>query len=108
MKKSPVSKLKNRIEIYRKEKIKGELGDDYEPKLIKKVWAQIIPLTGSVKNGEGETEFSELKLKVIIRKTDIKESDYICFKERKYDIEYIIPEFTRNSYLEIRAILKVE
>lgn len=105
---SLASKLRNRVEIYRNNLVQGELGDNYEPKLLKKVWANIIPMNGSVKESAGETEYSELKFKIIIRKTDIKQKDYIIYKGQKYEFEYIIPEFTKNSYLEIRAILRVD
>lgn len=109
MKKSLASKLKNRIYIYRNTFVEGKLGDEYEPKLLKTVWANIIPLNGKVKNEEGETQSLEKKFKIIIRKTEINDqTDYIVFKEQKYDIGFIIPDFRSNSFLEVYVALRID
>lgn len=109
MKKSLASKLKNRIDIYRNSLVEGKLGDEYEPKLLKTVWANIIPINGKVVNEEGETQALEKKFKIIIRKTEISdETDYIVFKKQKYDIDFIIPDFKSNSFLEVHATLRID
>ena len=46
------SRLKNRIEIFRRERIEGTLGDTYEDKSLKKVWADIMPAGAGKKSQE--------------------------------------------------------
>lgn len=99
------SRLKNRIEIFRRERIEGTLGDTYEDKPLKKVWADIMPAGAGKKSQEAETERVENKFKIIVRKTDIKHTDFIMFEGEKYEIEYITRNFNDNSYLEIFTTL---
>ena len=87
---SLASKLKNRIEIYRRTLVAGKLGDTFEDTLLKKVWADIVPAGAGVKGAEAETERVENKFKIIIRKTDIEHTDYIMFEGEKYEINHII------------------
>ncbi|WP_163468478.1 head-tail adaptor protein [Fusobacterium sp. IOR10] len=103
------SRLNNRIEVRRKEKINTSLGVSYQEVFYKKIWANIIPLTSLIKNGQGETEYSQNRLKIIIRKTkDIQTTDLLIIESQKYEIESIIPNFNLKDRLEIRASLKVE
>lgn len=102
---SLASRLKNRIEIYRRTLVAGKLGDTFEDTLLKKVWADIVPAGAGVKGAEAETERVENKFKIIIRKTDIKHTDYIMFEGEKYEINHIIRNFNTNNYLEVYATL---
>lgn len=103
------SKLNNRIEVWRKEKVNTSLGVSYEEVVYKKIWANIVPLTSLLKDGQGETEYSQNKLKITIRKIkDIKTTDLLIIENQKYEIESIIPNFNLKDRLEIRASLKVE
>lgn len=102
------SKLNNRIELWSKEKVETDIGNEVKEVLKKKLWADIIPKSGNIKSGEVETEFSNVKFQIRIRKVDIKYSDYFVFKGQKYEIEYIFPDFNRNSFLDILVKLKVE
>lgn len=43
-----------------------------------------------------------------MRKTDITETDFIMFKEQKFNIEYIIPNYDNKGYIEVFANLKKE
>lgn len=107
--KTLASKLKNRIKIYRNMLVKGKLGDEQKSNLLKTVWAKIIPLNGKVVNGEGETQYSEKRFKIIIRKMDIKENtDFIIYKGHRYQIDYIIPDYKDNSYLEVNTTLRID
>ncbi|WP_270445746.1 head-tail adaptor protein [Fusobacterium varium] len=99
------SRLQNRIEIWRRKKVSTDIGDSFEPVLFKKVWADIIPLSASTSEGQADTQNSKTKFKVIIRKNDILQSDYLIYKEFKLEIEYIIPSFDRKGYTEIYALL---
>ena len=108
MKKSLSSKLNNRIEIWGKSKVTGDLGDTYEDTLIKKLWADIVPTGGSQRNGDGDTEYSETNFKIRVRKTVLSEDNWIIYSGMRYDIKYILPNFDRNHYLDIYAELVIE
>jgi SPP1 family predicted phage head-tail adaptor len=95
------SRLKNRIEIYRLEEIETPLGQSVEPVLYKRVWADIVPLSASLKAAEAETERAKNTFKVIMRKTDIKESDFIKYNNNTFQIDYIIPNFNGQGYIEV-------
>lgn len=107
-KRSLASQLNNRIEIWRDTKIEGDLGDKLEPALLKKVWADMIPTGGTLKNGDGDTEYSEGAFKIKVRKGDVKPSDWIMYQGQRYDIKYILPNFNKNDYMEIHAVIKTD
>ena len=102
------SKLKNRIEVYKKNKVQGKIGDTYEEVLVKKLWAEIKFQSGSITNGEGDTESNNTRFKIRIRKTTIDTSHYIKYKDLLYEIEYIYPDFKSNSFIELFVKLKTE
>lgn len=106
--KTLASKLNNRIEIWGNTLIESPLGDSTEETLIKKVWADIAPTGGSLKNGDGNTEYSEVKAKIKIRKTDISDKNWIIYQGLRYDIDYILPNFDKNHYLDIFTTLNLE
>lgn len=107
MMKTQASRLNNRIEIYRQIEEKEKVGITFQPKLLKKVWAEIRELKGKVNQEEADTISNTVKFKMRVRKTDIKTSDYIIFKSLKYEIDYIIPCFKDNSFLDIYTSLKI-
>lgn len=102
------SKLKNRIEVYKREKIQGKTGDTYEEVLVKKLWAEIKFQSGSIVNGEGDTEANNTRFKIRIRKTEIDATHIIKFKGLVYEIDYIYPDFKSNSFIELFVKLKTE
>lgn len=104
--KSLASKLKNRIEIYRLIEEMTDIGITLIPKFYKTVWADIIPMSSGVVKEDSDTSHTETKFKIIIRKTDIKQSDIIKYKGLEYDIQYIIPNFDNKGYLEVFTILR--
>jgi head-tail adaptor len=108
MKKSLASQLNNRIEIWRDVKTEGDLGDTLEPILLKKVWADMIPTGGSLKDGDGDTEYNEGNFKIKVRKGDFKTSDWIIYQGQRYDIKYILPNFNKNNYMEIHAVIRLD
>lgn len=99
-------KLNNRIEIWGNEKIKNEVGaEDVEPKLIKEIWADIISLDSNqdLKQGEANTKYSDAKFKVRIRYNayNIKEDHWIVYKDMRFDIKYILPDFKHKKFKDI-------
>lgn len=107
-KKVLASRLNNRVEIHREQIIEGKLGDKREYKLLKKVWADIIPLSANSITTSEDLEYTDTKFKIIMRKTDITQADIICYKGTKYEISYIIPAFNKNNYIEVHCTLKKE
>lgn len=104
-----ISKMNNRIEIWRNARVDTDLGVTIEPKLLKKVWADVIPQqSGNVTNEAGNTISNTTKFRIKIRKTGIKADDFLLIAGLRYDIEYIIPDFNKNAYLDIAAVLKGE
>lgn len=102
------SRLNNRVEIKGPTITQGPLGDKREFKTLKKVWADIVPLTGKVNTNQDGTQYTNLNFKIIMRKTDINQNDVIFFKENTYEIDYIIPAFNKNNYIEVFCHLKKE
>lgn len=107
MSKSLASRLNNRIEIYRQKEIKEKIGLTFQFEPLRKIWAEIRELKGKVNQEEADTISNTVKFKMRVRKTDIKTSDYIIFKSLKYEIDYIIPCFKDNSFLDIYTSLKI-
>lgn len=101
-------RLKNRIEIWEPGEIDTDYGIIPDPKKIKTVWANIVPQSGSLISGEANTEYNNTKFKIKIRKTEILSSYYIVFQGRRYDIDYILPDYKSNSFIEILATLRTE
>ena len=102
------SKLQNRVEIWRREKVKTKIGDSFDDILYKTVWADVIPLNANIASGQADTENSRTKFKVLMRKTDVLQSDFLIFKGLKLEIDYIIPNFDRKGYIEVYALLVKE
>lgn len=108
MNRTLASRLKNRIEIWTPGEIEGEYGIEPDPKKVKTIWANIVPQSGSLINGEANTEYNNTKFKIKVRKTDLKSSYYIMFQGRRYDIDYILPDYKNNNFIEILATLRTE
>lgn len=102
------SRLKNRIEVYSKKNVAGQLGTTYEDVLVKKLWAEIRFQSGSMINGAGDTEANNTRFKIRIRKTEIDTTHYVKYKGLVYEIEYIYPDFKNNSFIELFVKLKTE
>lgn len=98
------SKLQNRIEIYRRSLISTDIGDSFETKLYKKAWADIIPLQSNIRKID-EIINVERKFKILMRKIDIVKTDFIIYKNLKFEIDYIVDNFNRRGYIEIYANL---
>ena len=95
------SRLRNRIEIYRLEEVETPLGQSVEAMFYKKEWADIVPLNASLSKAEAETERAKNTFKIIMRKVDIKESDFIKYENNIFQIDYIISNFNGQGYIEV-------
>lgn len=106
--KSLSSRLNNRIELWEEVEEKIDIGIITNERFVKKIWADIVPQSGLVTNGPGETEPNITKFKIRIRKTVISSSNFIIFKNKKYEINYILPDFNKNAFMDIFANLYTE
>jgi len=102
-----MSKIKydKRIEIWGNVKFTNELGEiDYTTAKIKTIWASIVPQTGSLQKTQAETILTNTTHKIIARYLsgkNIKDSDFIMFRERRYDIKFILNPYFKDETLEI-------
>lgn len=108
MNRTLASRLKNRVEIWEVGKKDTDCGIIPDPKKIKTVWANIVPQSGSLVNGEANTDYNNTRFKIKIRKTEILSSNYIIFQGKRYDIDYILPDYKNNSFIELFVTLKTE
>lgn len=106
-----MNKLNCKIDVYGKDQIENELGEtDFEYIKIKSIWANITPITGSIKNGAGSVVQVDMKYKITIRANSIKELKndmYFMYKGQKYEIDYNIPNFKYKDSIEIYCSLVV-
>lgn len=106
------NRLNNKVTLYAKAKIRNELGEkDYQYQKVKSIWAEVIPQSGSEKTAKGNTIFSEISHKFIIRKNAVKELSndmYFIFHEQRYAIKYFQPNYKWHDRIEIFCKLVVE
>lgn len=101
-----IGRLDERIDIIKLEKVKNRLGEvQPTPSLLKTIWAEIAPRTGSLLTGRpAETMLSKTTHVVVIRAEEVKDVTTDCYIEwtdylgtkHKLTIDYILPP-TRSS-----------
>lgn len=100
-------KLNKRIDIWGKVPFENELGEqDYKEGYIKTIWASMVPQTKSLQQERTQagTILTNTTHKIIVRYgsgKNIKESDFIKFRKRRFDIKFILNPFFKDEYLEI-------
>ena len=102
-----IDRLQHRIDIWEKAPFINELDEnDYKDEKITTIWAKIVPQTGSLQKTQAETILSNTTHKIIVRYgagKDIKESDFIMFRGKRFDIKFILNPYFKNELLEIFA-----
>lgn len=100
-----IGALIHRIDIYGNSEIENELGEiDYSSVLLKTIWANIIPQTGSLQKQQANTILSNVTHKIIVRyesANDVTQDMYIIFRGKRFDIKYILNPYFKNESLEI-------
>lgn len=100
-------KLNKKIKIWGKKPGVNELGQNtLEDEYLKDVWAQIIPQTGRLMNQPAETILSNVTHKIIIRHQafpGLKDSMFITYKGKRFDIDFVLNPYEKNEYLEVFA-----
>ena len=106
--------LRNKIDVYAKEKIINTIGQaDFEYKLLKSVWAEIkMNNTGNrEKENAGNTTFAQTSFKISLRKSaipNLSRDMYFMYQNQRYDIEYFIPHFKNKDIIEVYCELVME
>jgi SPP1 family predicted phage head-tail adaptor len=100
-----LGRYRHRIDIYGSTKTTNEIGEtEYIDGKVARIWAYIIPQTGSIQKQEVETILSNVTHKIIVRYQagkSITQDMHIMFRGKRFDIKYILnPHFT-NQTLEI-------
>ena len=102
--------LKNKVELWGNVICKNELGEvDYETQKIKSIWAEIKPISGSVKTITGDIIQVDMKYKITIRSNSIRELKndmYFIYQGQRYNIDYSIPNFKYKDSIEIYCTLE--
>ena len=106
------SKLRNRVEAHTKQRVKNELGEwEYKYALYKTIYAQIIPLRSTLKDGQAETEYVESTHKIKIRTKSLPGLDNtyrFIYKGQIYEVKYFNPDYQNNEFYEIYTRLVIE
>ncbi|WP_353096228.1 phage head closure protein [Tissierella praeacuta] len=106
------SKLRNRVDVYTKQKVKNELGKwEYKYALYKTVYVQIIPKQSALKDGQAETEYVESTHKFKIRIKSLPKLDNTYrfeYKGQTYEVKYFDPDFQNNEFYEVHTRLVIE
>lgn len=100
------SMLNTRIEIWHNTTVKNELGQrSFQPALFKKMWAGIIPQTGSLLNGRAaDIALTRTTHKFITRFDSSVTSDmWIIHNGKRYDIIYVLDPYSNHERNEIFA-----
>lgn len=97
--------LRHRIEILTNQKAKNELEETtYKFLPMKKMWAAIIPQTGSLQKQVADTILTNVTHKVIVRYStgkDITKDMRIRYKDHEFEIKYVLNPYFKNETLEI-------
>ncbi len=79
--------------------------DDFEDKLIKNVWAEIIPQTGKMQNQVAETVVSSTTHKMVVRfsagKDIDEEKNWIMYGGKRYDIKFFLDPYEAHEEIEL-------
>lgn len=97
--------LRHRIEILTNQKAKNELEETIYMFLpVKKIWAAIIPQTGSLQKQVADTVLTNVTHKIIVRYNagkDITKDMRIKYKDHEFEIKYVLNPYFKNETLEI-------
>lgn len=97
--------LRNRVQVLENQRFINELGEtSYRFTEIKSLWASLIPQTGKLQKQQAETVLTNVTHKVVIRYTaakDVTKDMRIKYKDKTYEIRYILNPYERNETLEL-------
>ncbi|WMI80906.1 phage head closure protein [Anaerotignum sp. MB30-C6] len=97
------TKLNRKAELWGNKDKENELGElDQEPVKIKDLYVAIIPQTGKLQNGQGNTILSSVTTKFICRyQKGITYDMWLVYNGTRHDIKYILDPYAEHAILEI-------
>lgn len=105
MPKHQTNRLRYKIEVHGNKKVTNELNETtYKFSLIKTLFAEVIPQTGSLMKQQADTILTNVTHKIVVRYDsgkDITKDMQIHFRGHKFEIKYILNPYFSNETLEI-------
>lgn len=106
------TRLRNKIDVYDKVLFENEFREkEHVFKKIKSVYAAITVTKGKVNTYIGETVFSEITHKVVIRKNALKRIGndmYFIYNNAILDVSYYLDNYKYKDCIEIYCIQRIE
>lgn len=100
------------VDVYTSKSEKGSLGEDTIINAkIKSIWCRIVPRIGSMIKSNADTISANISHDIITRYSsgkEISQSAYFMYKNKRYDIKYILNPYELNETLEFKCNLRVE
>lgn len=105
MPKHQTNRLRHKIEVHGNQKVTNEINETtYKFSLIKTLFAEVIPQTGSLMKQQADTILTNVTHKIVVRYDsgkDITKDMQIHFRGHKFEIKYILNPYFSNKTLEI-------
>lgn len=105
MPKHQTNRLRHKIEVHGNKKVTNELNETtYKFSLIKTLFAEVIPQTGSLMKQQADTILTNVTHKIVVRYDsgkNITKDMQIHFRGHKFEIKYILNPYFSNETLEI-------
>lgn len=105
MPKHQTNRLRHKIEVHGNKKVTNDLNETtYKFSLIKTLFAEVIPQTGSLMKQQADTILTNVTHKIVVRYDsgkDITKDMQIHFRGHKFEIKYILNPYFSNETLEI-------
>lgn len=105
MAKRQTNRLKHKIDVYGNVKETNEVNKTtYSFKKIRSLYAAIIPQTANLQKQVADTILTNVTHKIIVRYSagkEITQDMQIYFRNKKFDIKYILNPYFANETLEI-------
>lgn len=103
-------RLGSRIAMFVSKPCENECAeDDYAPREIGAVWAEILPTKGALKEGMGDTSYSDITHKITVRRAAIKKPSndmFFVFCEQRYNVRYFMPAYRNRDFIEFYCSLE--
>lgn len=101
-----IGKFRHKLALWGNVEFENELLEtDIRPEPIKKIWAEIIPQTGSMSKRQGvETIMTNVTHKIVVRYNsgkDITSDMWVMYREHRFDIRFILNPYFSNETLEL-------
>lgn len=106
-----VTRLTKRSDVYGRVETTNQLEEtDFTYDLIKSVWCEIVPLSGSKQPLQGGVEQAEVSHRFTIRTKAItlQQDMYFVFSGQKYTVSYWMPNYKFNDSVDVFCNLVVE